>query len=592
MPNLYPVPGTPHPILLPTDRFDLTSVAEASEVLNASLDLDFVLNNLLLVAMSRLLVGRGVVLLAEAEGGERPVGVGALGGVGAFRVAAAKGALGLALGTGLALAAPAEVAEGDAVPAALRVHGMALLLPIRYDGRAVGLVGLGPKATGAPFEPREVAFARSLVGVAAAAIHNVRVAGQLQRVGLDLAGRVQELNTLFETSRAFAAALDRDDALRLLGLTLMGQFLTERHAVLLRPSEDAPYEVAAARGLHLDHAAVAALAPLAAPLRVDGTEGDGVEGDALRAALRAHRLALALPLRLQRGVLGLLLVGPRATGRAFAEADLAFLTALGTLALTAVERAGLVESRIEKERLEEELRLARSIQERLLPRDLPRVPGLDLAALALASRHVAGDYFDFLTLGEDRLLFAIADVSGKGAPAALLMANLQALLHLLCQAFDGDLAAATARINRVVCENTEPTAFITFFWGVLGTATGRLRYVNAGHHPPRLVRADGTVEPLSDGGLILGVLPDVRYEEGEVTLAPGDALALYTDGLTEAFDADDEEYGEGRLDAALTRHRALPAGALLAAVQADVAAWADGRPFADDLTLLILKRTA
>jgi sigma-B regulation protein RsbU (phosphoserine phosphatase) len=585
-----------------SDRFDVTSVVEASEVLNASLDLDFVLNNLLLVAMSRLLVGRGVVLLAEHERAGNPDG---------FWVAAAKGPLGLKLGAPLDLPAPAEVAEGDAVPPALRERGVALLLPIRHDGRPVGLVGLGRKATGAVFEPAEVAFARSLVGVAAAAVHNARVAGQLQRVGLELAARVQELNTLFELSRAFAAALDRDEALKLLGFTLMGQFLAERHAVLLRPSERAPYEVAAARGVALAPGAAEALTPLDAPLRTGAGDdaAEAVPGAAVtpEAVLRTHRLALALPLRLQRGVRGLLLVGPRATGRGFTEADLAFLTALGTLALTAVERAGLVEARIEKERLEEELRLARSIQERLLPHELPHVAGLDLAALALASRHVAGDYFDLLPLpsaeggADGRLLVAVADVSGKGAPAALLMANLQAMLRLIAPSFSSardpaepepTLAGATARINRVVCENTEATAFITFFWGVLDTATGRLRYVNAGHNPPRLVRADGTVEALQAGGLILGVLPAVRYEEGEAVLEPGDALALYTDGVTEALDTADEEYTEERLDAALARHRALAAPALLAALKDDVTAFADGRPFNDDLTLLVLKRTA
>src|SRR5690606_2991852 len=218
----------------------------------------------------------------------------------------------------------------------------------------------------------------------------------------------------------------------------------------------------------------------------------------------------------------------------------------------------------------------------------------DLAALALASRHVAGDYFDLLPLSGGRLLVAVADVSRKGAPAALLMAHLQALLRLPAQALEGaaDLAAATARINRVLRENTEPTAFITFFWGVLEVATGRFRYANAGHNPPRLVRAGGAVEPLEAGGLILGVLPHVRYEEGEALLAPGDLLALYTDGVTEALSPADEEYTEDRLDAALVRHRARAADALLAAVRDDVRAWADGRPFGDDLTLLVLKRTA
>ncbi len=577
------VPCTPNPapIPVPTARFDLTSVAEASALLNASPDLDFILGNLLLVAMSRLLVGRGVVLLAEDDG--------------AFRVAATKGRVGVAKGEALTLEAPAEVAEGDAVPAALREHGIALLLPIRHQQRVTGLVGLGAKATGGGFDPSETAFAQSLVNISAAALHNAGVAAQLRTLNLDLRARVQELDTLFELAQAFGAALDRDAACKLLGFTLMGQLLVERHAILLRAAGgDAPFEVAACRGLgrDLDAPALDRLAALDVPIRLD----DGsAPPHALADLLRAYGFTLALPLRMQDAVRGALLLGPRATGRPYTAADVSFLTSLGALALTAIENAALVEARIEKERLEEELRLARSIQERLLPRgELPTVPGAEVAALALASRHVAGDYYDLLRLDDRRLLVAVADVSGKGAPASLLMANLQAGLHLLRQRMDPeapDLAAATASLNRVVCENTDPASFITFCWGILDGPTGTFRYVNAGHNPPRLVRAHGAIETLDAGGLLLGVLTDARYDEGEVTLAPGDALALYTDGVTEAHSPTDEEYGEERLDAVLAAHREAAAPALLAAVRSDLRAFVSGASLFDDVTLVVVKAT-
>ena len=560
-----------------TERFDLKSVVEASALLNASLDLDFILGNLLLVAMSRLLVGRGLVLLSERESTSE------------FRVAAAKGGTAMAPGDITTLRVPADVAEGDAVPMVLREQGLVLLLPVRHQQRVVGLVALGAKATGQPFEPTEVAFARSLVGISAAAIHNAQVAGQLQRVNLDLAARLQELDTLLELAQAFSTALDREGALKLLGFTLMGQFLAERHAVLLC-EDDEKLIVAASRGLEaeMDEAAMELLNVMEAPCQL--TDPEEPLPDGVADLLRALDFVLALPLRTPDAPRGLLLLGPRITGRPYAPSDLSFLSALGALALTAIESAALVEARIEKERLEEELRLARSIQERLLPGELPLVPGLELDTLALASRHVAGDYFDVLEMDDTHLLVAIADVSGKGAPAALLMANLQAALHLLRQSLDPlapDLAGATQRLNRVVCENTDPASFITFCWGVLDRH--RFRYVNAGHNPPRLLHANGAVDRLDVGGLLLGVLPDAVYETGEVVLAPGNALVLYTDGVSEARNPDEEEYGEDRIDAFLARHRQHTAPELLTALRTDVNAFADGTPLADDVTVLIAK---
>lgn len=563
-------------------RFDLKSVIEASELLNTTLDLDFILSNLLLVAMSRLLVGRGMVLLADKEADQT------------FRVAAAKGAAGVAPGDSFALRSPAEVAEGGALPRELTVRGFGLLLPIKHQRNVVGLVALGEKATGGRFEETEVAFARSLVNMSASAINSAQIANQLQHVNLDLAARVQELNTLFELSQVFGASLDKQKSLRTLGLTLMGQMLAERYAVLLCNSSESPVELAASQGLgsSLDASRFQPFCDLAAPVRLDASEA--AISDDVRAAMEENQFSMAVPLRMSDEFRGLLLLSPRLSGRHYTEEDVAFVASLGSLALTAIENADLVESRIEKERLEEELRLARTIQERLLPAELPRLKGYDIASLSLASRHVAGDYFDAIELADGKLLLAIADVSGKGAPAALLMANLQAGLRLLRQDLDGsssDLAIATAKLNRVVCENTDAASFITFFWGVLDPASGVLCYVNAGHNPPRKVVPDGSIQPLEAGGLILGVLPSVEYSQGTTELQPGETLVLYTDGVTEARNAEMEEYEESRLDAVLTANASNSPHECLDAIQADVERFADGEPMPDDITLLIVKAT-
>ena len=563
-----------------TSRFDLKSVIEASELLNTTLDLDFILSNLLLVAMSRLMVGRGVVLLAEQDNDD------------AFRVVAAKGPSGVAPGDTFSLVSPADVAEGDALPPDLQVRGFGLMLPIRHQRKTVGLVALGRKATGARFEGAEVAFARSLVNMSASAIHSARIAGQLQQVNLDLAARVQELNTLFELSQAFGSSLEKANSLKILGFTLMGQMLAERYAVLLCDDRGGPFELAASHGLSdgLDMSAFADFCALEAPLRF--VEEDAAASEQAKATMAEYRFSMAVPLRMADEMRGLLLLSPRVSGRAYSEADVAFVASLGSLALTAIENAELVESRIEKERLEEELRLARTIQERLLPTDFPDVDGYEIAALSVASRHVAGDYFDVLQLSSGKVLLAIADVSGKGAPAALLMANLQAGLRLLRQDLDStdlDLATATSKLNRVVCENTDPASFITFFWGLLDPVSGTLCYVNAGHNPPRLVHHDGTLSKLEVGGLILGVLPNARYTQGEIDVAGGETLVLYTDGVTEARNPAVEEYEEHRLDAILSANVTASSKACLDAIRADVVAFAAGEPMPDDITMVVVR---
>ncbi|HYE95738.1 MAG TPA: GAF domain-containing SpoIIE family protein phosphatase [Rubricoccaceae bacterium] len=556
------------------DRLDLPAVVEASGLLDPTGDLDRVLSNLLLVAMSRLLVTRGVVLLASDDGGSPEVAV-------------VKGPM--RLGRGEAVPVALKEMDGEAVPDALRAHGIALALPLRDASGVVGLVGLGPKATGAPFGTAETTYVRSLVNLSAVAVRQARVAAQLDAQGRALAARVQELNTLFDLARAFSAAHDRDRAVRLLALALLGQMTPSRHLVLLRDHDAAPPLVADALGFPkpLSPDALDLLAGLDTPLLRNGQPGNPNA-----ALLEQHGLDLAVPVRLRESTCGLIALGPRATGRPYTREDLAFLTSLGTLALSAIENANLVAARIEKERLEEEMRLARTIQERLLPEHTPHLAGLDVAAMARSSRHVAGDYYDLAALDADRLLVAVADVAGKGMPAALLMANLQACLHLLRQRLDdtAGLAPTTAQLNRVVCANTDPFTFITFFWGVLDRRTGRFTYVNAGHNPPLLARAGGPVEMLMEGGVLLGVLPEAVYAQGEVTMDAGDRLLLYTDGVTEARSPDDEEYAEGRLERVLLAHADASAEALIAAVAADVAAFTADAPLADDFTLVAVRR--
>lgn len=235
---------------------------------------------------------------------------------------------------------------------------------------------------------------------------------------------------------------------------------------------------------------------------------------------------------------------------------------------------------------EREIAEAKAIQEKLLPREIPQMPGYEIASAWQSARLVGGDYFDILPLDEKTLGICIADVAGKGMPAALLMSNLQAAVrglsslslppNLLCN-----------RLNSIVYRNTESDRFITFFYAHLDGPARRLVYANAGHNAPLVVRADGSHQRLLEGGAVLGVFDSRNYELGSAQLAPGDRVILFTDGVTEACNSVGEEFGEARLLRLLEDHRNLSADDLQAKILAAVAEFSGGR-WQDDATLLVL----
>ena len=235
---------------------------------------------------------------------------------------------------------------------------------------------------------------------------------------------------------------------------------------------------------------------------------------------------------------------------------------------------------------EREFAEARAIQEKLLPREIPQIAGFEIAAASQSARVVGGDYFDVLPFDEGTLGICIADVAGKGMPAALLMSNLQAAVRGLASiSVPPDLLCA--RLNSLVYKNTASDRFITFFYAQLDGPTGRLAYVNAGHNVPFLVRSDGSYDRLRDGGAVLGVFASRNYEMGFLQLSAGDRVILFTDGVTEACDAAGEEFGEVRLLRLLKDHRTLSADDLQAKILAAVAEFSGGR-WQDDATLLVL----
>jgi sigma-B regulation protein RsbU (phosphoserine phosphatase) len=241
-------------------------------------------------------------------------------------------------------------------------------------------------------------------------------------------------------------------------------------------------------------------------------------------------------------------------------------------------------------RIEADLAQAARIQKDLLPKDSPELKGLDISGVNVPCYEIGGDYYDFVPIDADRLGIVIADVSGKGISASLLMASLRAALLAEIRP-DYDLGRMAGRLSDFVHKSSGPTSFVTFFFGEIDRRTAEVRYVNAGHNPPFILDLDGRRRDLESTGFPLGMFLGAAYETRTARLAPGELAVLFTDGIPEGRDAQGKDYGEGRLETLVRENRASPAADICRKVLGDVRGFACGTQPCDDITLVLIKRS-
>jgi sigma-B regulation protein RsbU (phosphoserine phosphatase) len=273
---------------------------------------------------------------------------------------------------------------------------------------------------------------------------------------------------------------------------------------------------------------------------------------------------------------------------AYEDDDLQVLLLLASQVAIIIEKVMLHEQLIEKKRLEGQLEVARQVQLELLPASDPKIEGFDICAWNFSTEEVSGDYYDWVSIYEDQIGLVIADVSGKGVPAALLMAFLRASLRAAIHIGYAP-HISMAKVNYLLWESIERNQFVTAFYGVLDASNKTLAYTNAGHNPPLVMNQDGTAHFIERGGLPLGMFRNTRYYEYYQSIEAGQTLVLYTDGVTEANGVGGEEYGRDRLEEAVRINRHLSARELITAIQQDVLAWTEGRGASDDMTFFIIK---
>jgi len=284
-------------------------------------------------------------------------------------------------------------------------------------------------------------------------------------------------------------------------------------------------------------------------------------------------------------LLGILYLDSRRPA-AFSRLERQILDAMAREAASVLDNARLLQKEQEQRRMEQELTIARDIQQALLPRDFRRFSQVQITGVNRSCLAVGGDYFDVMEVGPDRIAFLIADVCGKGLGAALLTTMLQGTFSAI--ALGQELARVCTHINGFICTHSEMQRYATLFVGVLDTS-GRLEYINAGHHSPILIRPGKVEAPFPAGCLPLGLIAEAEFNTSSVTLAPGDTLVLFTDGITEATDPKEEMFGHHRLEEVVARHGSAPLKELQASILAAVDEFSRDAYQADDITLLIVR---
>lgn len=563
------------------NRFEIKTVLETSRMLIESRNSDFVLNNLLFIIMGKLLSTKAAILFFDPDKSR-------------YIVEKSKGLK--------------DVSEGDTFKIDLDDSGKncshifyddseenlpkltenmehSVFFPLRTSNQHIGFLFIGQKATQKPFAHHELEFAESLCIISSVALSNSLLFDELRNTNRKLDRRIHELNTLFDLSKEFNLLTDRNKISNIFKFALLGQLFIRTFFLIYKTPDGVSMLSYSGLKKSFSQEEIDKLFQLC-PLEVKAMD-DYCYGQV--ETLKSNQITHIIGISIQGEKVAVVGVGERVNKEPYGETDFNFLKSLSNLAIVSLQKTYLLEERIDKERMEEELSIAKSIQRGLLPDPIPVVPGIELAAKTISSREVGGDYFDIAQTPDGNTIFAIGDVTGKGVPAALLMANLQSMLHVLLPV-DISLGEATERINDLIHENTPSDKFITFFWGKYLHSQRIFRYVNAGHNPPLLLRkGENNPEELSEGGLLLGALETMSpYKQTDIQLEIGDLIVCYTDGVNEAMNDKEEEFGEERLKQLIIENRHLSSNQLMDKIIKDVNAFCNNNP-GDDLTLMIIK---
>lgn len=548
-------------------RRNLTALVEFSRIINSSTDLDFIVNNILLTCMGKFLATKG--LFALNVDGE-------------FRIQSSKGIPQNLLNKFPASGWSDHIFEDTEFRSHLGIGDFCVSEKVISSDKVLGLICLGEKLNKSAYSEDDREFLKTILNISSTAVQNSIVINELKKVNRILDNRLHRLNSLFELSKEFALFSESSRVARLLVYSVIGQLFVSRFAVIT--FEDSVPQILESK---IDNKRLLKIIEDENLRSLESSiTGEGIMQKYTE--LEALGIELVVPMQIQGETKGLIFLGKRINNHRYSEADIEYVYSVGSLAIISIENKRLFQEALEKKKMEDELDIARDIQKNLLPHSIPSFDNFELSAMNVSSRQVGGDYYDLIRLDEQNVCVAIADVSGKGVPAALLMANLQAFLKTIVK-HGMEISEATALINDLVSENTSDGKFITFFWGVLNDPLKKFTYVNAGHNPPLLIRK-GKILKLNRGGIILGVMKTVSpYEFQEIALEKDDVMIMFTDGVSEAMNKEGEEFSDKRLEEIAVRVSNLSSSGILQEIRQEVLNYTSGTVQSDDITLMVIK---
>jgi sigma-B regulation protein RsbU (phosphoserine phosphatase) len=548
---------------------NLTALVEFSRVVNSSLDLQFTLNNLLLTCLGKFITTRGCIILSIQN---------------ELKILSSKGISEAQISSFPIIPLVEEIEESKELKDFLYQTKLIYSEKICSPRKCLGILCLGEKINKEDYSAEEKEFLVTILNIASTAIENAMFISELKDVNRMLDSRVNRLSSLFELGKEFGVLNDESRISKLLAYSLLGHFLLSTYVVLILDENK----------LKILESTVpkAPLLDVMTHVNIQSIENvhekEGIEKDFPN--LSKYNFELMIPMQLQGETRGLVLLGKRMNNIPYSETDIEFINSVGTLAIISLENKRLFQEALEKQKLEEELEIAKGIQRNLFPKEIPQLNNFQISAISISSKQVGGDYYDVIKAEDGRYFIGIGDVSGKGVPASLLMANLQAFLKSITKQ-GYDIAASTRIINDLVSENTTDGRFITFFWLLLDDQKKEITYVNAGHNPPLLIR-DRKITYLDKGGMLLGVMKSfMPYESETVQLEKDDILVMFTDGVTEAKNRDDEEFSDQILEKILTQKTFASSDEILSEIKRNIDEFVAGEPQSDDITMITIRVT-
>lgn len=431
---------------------------------------------------------------------------------------------------------------------------------------------LGEKIVETEISDLEKQYVKLIISIASTALENYYNFEKLQTQKIQAEKKSQLLETLFEISRSFSGLTSEEKIVKAIAFNIMGQLTTNKFAIV-----------------KLDKS----LRILKNNLGISDIElieivhsMDKIQLDTDFSAKYKDVVRIATPMTISGNTEGYILIGKKMHGQ-YDEQDYSFVSSLAATAISALENERLIIEEIENKRYESEMSLAINIQKRLLPRNSLEHEKFSYYGMTVPSNEVGGDYFDYVKISPTKYLFVIADVTGKGMPAALIMSNIQAAIQALAP-IEKDLKALVNTVNKIVYKNTSKDIFITAFFCLFDTEKDEMEYINAGHFYP-LMSENNTLQELKVGGVILGFLPSPLIYKSE-TIKFGDALIMYTDGLNEATDEKGNELGMEGVKRIATEAVKLPSKEAALFILDKAREYSGGDQLSDDISIVVLKR--